>query len=267
MSATAEEVQTIDLPRLIRTVIQFCKDRPDNVYTRPIKSSVSGSIISCKYSAGDCKDGTCGCVFGQALAFQGIDVKALDISAEKYVTGGTGIEAVLRHNNCAVTGIVRDWLLRLQGRQDNGDTWGEALASANVLHPIVAVDYAPIDLPRLIRTVIRFATERPDNVYINVSGNNDSCSYLHGTCTDGTCGCIFGQALIEQGYNVDPEFDASDFNAITQLLTNEGHKLSKHKERWLLAFQRKQDAGGNTWAAALREANLAEPDFAKTYAA
>ena len=55
-----------------------------------------------------------------------------------------------------------------------------------------------ITLEQLKNEVLKLADASPTNHYIWERGQN-SCWYVSGSCTNGSVGCIFGQALIKLG--------------------------------------------------------------------
>ena len=49
----------------------------------------------------------------------------------------------------------------------------------------------------------RLVEESPDNIYKAPDGEYADCSYIKGKCSNGSVGCLFGQAI----KNVHPNFD------------------------------------------------------------
>ncbi len=92
------------------------------------------------------------------------------------------------------------------------------------------------DLERLVESVRKIATERPDVVY---SGN---CYYDSGECSDGSVGCLLGQALQAIDW---PIYERNLEDSIVFLLFNEGY--TDDRVIWCRRVQAEQDVK-KTWA-------------------
>ncbi len=101
----------------------------------------------------------------------------------------------------------------------------------------------------LIDEVKKLATEHPDNIYI-MPEETVTCMYNDGTCTDGSIGCIFGQAI----KRLDPEIKIVE-TGIADLLKNHLKiTMTDQQLLWCRMFQIKQDSR-KTWSEALHESN------------
>lgn len=111
----------------------------------------------------------------------------------------------------------------------------------------------------LVREVRRLATEKPENVYLG------RFSYVSGECSDGSVGCIVGQAF--RAIGIDPaKYDsfcgqgiaanagraAADAFAISDI------DIRCSKAHWLRSVQGSQDRG-DTWSAAVAFADSRNP--------
>jgi hypothetical protein len=103
----------------------------------------------------------------------------------------------------------------------------------------------------LIAEVRRIAAERPDTVYRQPS-TSCGCFYEKGECTDGSVGCIFGQALNNLGYPVTGTASI-DIIARSRFVGNCLVILA-----WCREVQNVQD-GGLSWGDAIISANTKWP--------
>ena len=89
------------------------------------------------------------------------------------------------------------------------------------------------------REVRLLAKESPNNVYESVSGNG--CLYTRGRCSNGSQGCIVGQALCRLGFEThcaeQDTFDVADVSTLLECLGISGDPT------WLQSVQEWQDAG------------------------
>ncbi len=99
------------------------------------------------------------------------------------------------------------------------------------------------DLERLVLEVRKIATERPDVVYL---GN---CYYDSGECTDGSVGCLLGQALQAIDW---PIYERNPQGSIVYLLFNEGY--TDDRVIWCRDVQTKQDSS-REWAGCVKYAD------------
>lgn len=101
----------------------------------------------------------------------------------------------------------------------------------------------------VIAEVRKLAAEKPDNTYTRPGGKQ--CCYDAGVCTDGSVGCIFGQALARLGH------PASGTYTINSILFNR-EQLGLARDRpaglWCSYVQDWQDEGF-TWARAVEYAD------------
>lgn len=97
---------------------------------------------------------------------------------------------------------------------------------------------------QMVKAVRSLAAKSPDNIYTPPAGDGGSCYNHDGICTDGSVGCIIGQAA--RICNID--------------IPNEGGVASsfpkfKHEVNlWLMMVQDTQDARG-TWNQAVKKAD------------
>lgn len=114
---------------IIAEVRKIAKERPD-VYYNP-----DGM---CKYSSGECSDGSIGCIFGQAFTNLGIDAKKFDkypVPHHTSINGSTtyvpSIDHILRNEfNCKEV-LELEWCGTVQNGQDGGLSWKEAVLEAD----------------------------------------------------------------------------------------------------------------------------------------
>lgn len=115
--------QKITWPQLEAEVRRLATERPWNKYGQ----DGSGR---CAYAAGVCSDGSIGCIFGQALRACGVNPIEFDSGSEQGQP--MDIAGVLEELGL-VSGLTRKvmWANEVQGLQDAGEPWGNALAQAD----------------------------------------------------------------------------------------------------------------------------------------
>ena len=117
----------------------------------------------------------------------------------------------------------------------------------------------------LVSKVRELAVARPETIYqpspTGQATPTIRCSYLAGTCSDGTVGCLLGQALVAVGYTAE-QLRAVDLlgieEAIEKLLPCELTDEEYRRVRWLESVQNAQD-NGHPWGEAIRIADEEEP--------
>ncbi len=99
----------------------------------------------------------------------------------------------------------------------------------------------------IIQEVRRLAKESPDNKYENIDG----CFYSQGMCTNGSIGCMFGQAFKNLGIKIPDNLDRSGIVGVLSEL-----KLSEFNDHsmWCLDVQKLQDTR-TTWGEAVSTAD------------
>lgn len=97
----------------------------------------------------------------------------------------------------------------------------------------------------VIAEVRRLAAESPDCVYESPDGD---CHYQRGECSNGSVGCIWGQALRRWGI-----IDESRERAAV-LVSRYGAGLSDQQHEWVHAVQEFQDRG-ESWGDAVKAAD------------
>jgi hypothetical protein len=121
-----------------------------------------------------------------------------------------------------------------------------------------------ITLKQLVHKVRELATASPDNKYVTTDGKN--CFYNSGQCSNGSVGCIFGQALRALG--VTEDIDIWSVNAGTAeysirslipKLVAEGYMVGVTLEHtnilsWCAFVQSAQDEQ-QTWGEAIQRAD------------
>lgn len=109
---------------------------------------------------------------------------------------------------------------------------------------------------QLKNEVIRIIEENPNNSYKPELSDVwvCRCRYTSGTCSDGSCGCLFGQALLAVGITLEQlrYFDSLDLT-ITRVLIKLEIIFSQSEKDWLGAIQYTQDQG-RSWKSCLRYA-------------
>lgn len=114
---------------------------------------------------------------------------------------------------------------------------------------------AGVTIGQVIGEVRRLAKEAPDNKYervdgVDIDGNvyNKACFYDKGDCSDGTVGCIFGQAFTRLGLSVKGNMH------IRSLLFSIGIESNSEEQVWCGHVQVTQDKG-STWREAVDSAD------------
>jgi hypothetical protein len=109
---------------LIDEVKRLAANSPDNRYYR------SPGSKNCEYDAGECADGSVGCIFGQALE---------NLGHPPHGYGGEGIPQVLGFDYGALKANCRAlvWCQTVQRLQDSGYAWYEAVSHASKSCPVL----------------------------------------------------------------------------------------------------------------------------------
>jgi hypothetical protein len=109
----------------------------------------------------------------------------------------------------------------------------------------------------LVTKVREIAAARPENVY-----RNGRCEYADGECSDGTIGCILGQALLALGFTKRKlrRLDELPISSIGVVLTSllKTDALPPNKVSWLRRVQDAQDIEVE-WGAAVEAADQVVP--------
>lgn len=108
-------------------------------------------------------------------------------------------------------------------------------------------------LSKLVARVRALAAAAPENVYQKYNGR--SCSYTHGECSNGTLGCILGQAMAAEGIDTHSIGEGAFDEVVSSLPKLFGYDTAEQamgsaQYEWLKAVQEAQD-GGATWAEAV----------------
>jgi hypothetical protein len=108
MTITATDVRA--------AICKLAAAHPDNTYQKPKGSNY------CFYKKGDCSDGSCGCIVGQALVSLNVDF---------YEKVNASAQALLEE--LGIMGDTRTmfWIGNVQTSQDGGSTWQEAITHAD----------------------------------------------------------------------------------------------------------------------------------------
>lgn len=109
----------INVSELCAAVRRLASESPLNIYLPAIKGG------KCRYSSGECKDGSIGCIVGQALRAIGLDPAAFD-NAEVLAPSAAKVVGDLGGNWGPGA-----WLLEVQRGQDAGRSWRVAVADAD----------------------------------------------------------------------------------------------------------------------------------------
>ena len=125
---------------------------------------------------------------------------------------------------------------------------------------------------QVIAKVRELGANAPENKY--VSNNGFTICYYHiGKCTNGSTGCIVGQALMELGWvsQYDLLFYAHEYRLYTDehLIFNDTTNITSlfkkllidcqgNELQWLARVQDKQDRG-STWGEAIKNADYSYP--------
>ena len=114
----------IDLTKLVAAVRALAAENPERVYA-------SCSVAGCVYKPTKQQDGgTYGCIVGEALRRIGVSSTGLDS-----VDGEQGIYSRLFQIGIR-DDVQIDWLTKVQGLQDSGTSWSEAVLKADDCLPL-----------------------------------------------------------------------------------------------------------------------------------
>lgn len=122
----------------VEEVREFVSTRRDVQYLRPQKPLPGGGFEpdQCKYSTGNCTDGSVGCVIGQTLRFgEWPDDVVTPAGIDELEKGNSGILNLYKKHapgeRMPGEKEAIEWLWRVQNAQDNGATWGHAVDRAD----------------------------------------------------------------------------------------------------------------------------------------
>ncbi len=104
----------------------------------------------------------------------------------------------------------------------------------------------------LISKVRELVNANPDNKY-NRPEHTQRCCYSAGVCDNGSVGCVFGQALVLLGEELDPEWDKKNMS-ITTILADQYDMGYSTERMWCNKLQAGQD-GGFTWRQSMEAAD------------
>jgi hypothetical protein len=118
-----------------------------------------------------------------------------------------------------------------------------------------------VELKPLADKMRELALAHPDNIYARPVGVGN-CSYVAGHCSDGSCGCIVGQAAKELGLSNQVLAWWDNRGGIDTVIADGKYirfgNLDSKEERllvnWVTQVQRYQDTG-DTWGIALANAD------------
>lgn len=115
----------ITVDSVFETAVKVVKGREGYVYTSPLGNKAGiGAAIICSYVHGDRP----GCIVGNILHEMGVDL--VDMK-EHEGDDAIGLLKGLRGFGIVSTTIAAERALQwMQGLQDNGSTWGEAVSKA-----------------------------------------------------------------------------------------------------------------------------------------
>jgi hypothetical protein len=108
---------------LIQSIRKLAADFPDAVY------SVEGY---CQYTEGKCGPGQ-GCLVGQGMQNCGMGEMAEDAD----ILGEIGVSSFFSKANVKNKND-RNWLIKIQGNQDNGKPWADAVRLADASFELVS---------------------------------------------------------------------------------------------------------------------------------
>jgi len=112
----------------------------------------------------------------------------------------------------------------------------------------------------LVEKVRELVDAHPDNVYTRPKSSkwgNSGCSNTAGVCTDGSEGCLIGQALKALGFPVE-DFENNGVWSLYNHKHLEPFNVGQREGEWLCRAQARQD-GGNTWGEAVKNADAMYP--------
>lgn len=93
----------------------------------------------------------------------------------------------------------------------------------------------------IIKAIQALVAKSPDNVY---DGGDGNCYYARGVCTDGSIGCIIGQALLAEGYS---QYEVEKFdnqtNGLTALDVLRRLEYDENEAKFAQLCQESQDRG------------------------
>lgn len=109
----------------------------------------------------------------------------------------------------------------------------------------------------LITEVRSIAQKRADVIYTK-QDDMETCSYNYGSCSDGTVGCLFGQALQELGFDTS-EVDNENIDTVIERLVEKDRdpkteSYPSEQIEWCALVQMNQDHG-LSWGVAVYKAD------------
>lgn len=115
------EKPNITFEHLKLEVVKLAQESPDNTY-----AGIPGLYPPvCKYAEGKCRNGSVGCIFGQAFQRLGVDPAEVDWIGEGVISD------VLEALRIETDSGQRVWADKVQEEQDRGICWDEAIEAAD----------------------------------------------------------------------------------------------------------------------------------------
>lgn len=74
---------------------RLAEQSPSNEYSYPVPET-----LKCSYRAGECSDGSIGCIIGQAILAAGLDLPVGSLEIGRYLNSAWLRQVQLRHDMC-----------------------------------------------------------------------------------------------------------------------------------------------------------------------
>ncbi len=118
------ETDTVTVESLVQKVRELAAASPENLYRKPNEDKPY-----CSYHSGLCTNGSIGCIMGQALRLLGFDDERLvRCDGHGSIKEVLGSEQIPNASDDTDRGALAWWLREVQGKQDTGFSWGQAVA-------------------------------------------------------------------------------------------------------------------------------------------
>lgn len=119
-----KKMENVTLKQVVSAVRELAAARPDTIYNRT-------GMGRCEYAAGECSDGSVGCLFGQALKSLGIEPWKLRDQGGNRISFALGDLGIIPVADKFEDPDVR-WCARVQRSQDGGSNWKMAIVYADI---------------------------------------------------------------------------------------------------------------------------------------
>lgn len=114
--------------QLVDKIRELGKRYPDGKYVK--------EDGECRYTLGSVAKGPirCGCIVGQAIVE--LDPSLVDVLRDADCKFSIDAPGICTKVSIVLTNVQKSWLRKVQNEQDQGETWSDAIATADRTYPL-----------------------------------------------------------------------------------------------------------------------------------